>query len=515
MQSCKTTEQLDLNTVDMLLKMKLKSTMFQIKVETITQLVRQNPTYLRLALTVFIARERPNNLGKDVDNMKILQHIFRAARTSASSMSALLNSSDDSFYKAPVVHQGALASRELARVFRELASTSDVAPVLKTIVRKILKQLTFEQVDIKSLCVGILENEGHWDIITKYGDTRLLDYMSLVTGIIWLVLLMRGAAVKSLQIQQANTSGRQGSGTTALGGPMKLGGSQPIPRRQNQPVGVSRTPKMGGRGDGAKSIKGPMGKQTISTSGNAPSSTTSSPGSGTASGNAASGTLNSAASGNDNSKTVKIAVRAREELSQAMAYTQREAVICCRDIFKHFSLNGASSFEKLVYESIVKKLLFLDIPADVQPTEHDKTCFLSTKEEIPLHDETLALLTSLFNSCSSIDRVEALQTLEIMVMRAAEGQMSREVLWRSRENDLASYSLSGGVIGLEIKSHSFVKELFRLAHVSSHLTPPQLAVCIANLITTVLKWPVHDQRSDQDYCLSSRFWISCSIMLVK
>lgn len=465
----------------MLLKMKLKSTMFQIKVETITQLVRQNPTYLRLALAVFIARERPNNLGKDVDNMKILQHIFRAARTSASSMSALLSGSDDSFYKAPLVHQGALASRELARVFRELASTSDVAPVLKTIVRKILKQLTFEQVDIKSLCVGILENEGHWDIITKYGDTRLLDYMSLVTGIIWLVLLMRGAAVKSLQIQHANASGRQGSGTTALGGPMKLGGSQSIPRRQNQSIGASRTPKMGGRGDGAKSVKGPMGKQTITTTGNAPSSTTSSPGS-TPSGNAALGLSNTSSGGADSSKTVKIAVRAREELSQAMAYVQREAVICCRDIFKHFSLNGASSFEKLVYESIVKKLLFLDIPADVQPTEHDKTCFLSTKEEIPLHDETLALLTSLFNSCSSIDRVEALQTLEIMVMRAAEGHMSREVLWRSRESDLGSYSLSGGVLGLEIKSPSFVKELFRLAHVRSRYSPPQLAACLICLL---------------------------------
>lgn len=460
-------------TTDALLKMKLKSTMFQVKLETITQLVRQNRAYLKLALSVYIARERPNNMGKDVDNMKMIQQIFRAARSSSSS--GITGGTDDLFYKTPVAHQGAMASRELARVFRELSSASDVAPVLKAIVRKILKQLTFEQVDIKSLCVGILDNEGHWDVVTKYGDTRLLDYMSLVTGVVWLVLLMRGAAVKSLQIQQSNTTGRQGAGPSALGSAMKLSGSQPIPRRANQPVGASRTPKMGSRDGKVTPVGGSKMKPQASSGVSAGLS-----------GTVATG-VPAVSLQPDASKTVKVAVRAKEELLQTMAYVQREAVICCRDIFKHFSLNGASSFEKLLYEGIVKKLLFLEIPSDVQPTEHDKTCFLSTKEDIPIHEDTLALLTALYNSCQSIDRLEALRTIETMVFRAAEGQLNREALWRNHEADFGLYSQQGGVIGIEVENVQFVRELLQLTQVrlcpvsyvcflkDSHLLFPSLA----------------------------------------
>lgn len=440
-------------TVDVLLKMKLKSTMFQVKVETISQLVRQNRAYLKLALSVYIARERPNNMGKDVDNMKMIQQIFRAARSAANA-----GSGDELFYKMPMIHQGAMASKELARVFRELSSTSDMAPVLKTIVRKILKQLTFEQVDIKSLCVGILENEGHWDTVTKFGDTRLLDYMSLVTGVVWLVLLMRGAAVKSLQIQQSNTVGRQGAGPSALGSTMKLSGSQPIPRRGILPIGAQRAPKIASRDGKITPVSG-GGKSKLAA---APGTSVAS----TASNAAAAGGAGATPPQTDTSKAVKPAVKAKEELLQTMAYVQREAVVCCRDIFKHFSLNGASSFEKLLYEGIVKKLLFLEIPADVQPTEHDKVCFLSTKEDIPIHEDTLEMLTSLFNSCPSIDRLEALRTIETMVFRAAEGQLSRELLWRNHEEDLESYVFQGGVIGVEIKSVAFIRKLLMLTKVS-------------------------------------------------
>lgn len=438
-------------TVDVLLKMKLKSTMFQVKVETISQLVRQNRAYLKLALSVYIARERPNNMGKDVDNMKMIQQIFRAARSAANTA----GTGDDLFYKMPAVHQGAMASRELARVFRELSSTSDMAPVLKTIVRKTLKQLTFEQVDIKSLCVGILENEGHWDTVTKYGDTRLLDYMSLVTGVVWLVLLMRGAAVKSLQIQQSNTVGRQGAGPSALGSTMKLSGSQPIPRRGILPIGAQRAPKIVSRDSKITPVGGGKAKLT------------SVPGGGAVAGasNPTAGGAAATPQQADTPKAVKPAVKAKEELLQTMAYVQREAVACCRDIFKHFSLSGASSFEKLLYEGIVKKLLFLEIPSDVQPTEHDKVCFLSTKEDIPIHEDTLEMLTSLYNSCPSIDRLEALRTIETMVFRAAEGQLSREVLWRNHEEDLESFVFQGGVIGVEMKSVAFIRELLMLTKV--------------------------------------------------
>ncbi|KAF1331721.1 hypothetical protein FI667_g4172, partial [Globisporangium splendens] len=443
-----------------------------VKVETITQLVRQNRAYLKLALSVFIARERPNNMGKDVDNMKMIQQIFRAAR--ASGASAVVGGVDDAFYKTPIAHQGAMASKELARVFRELSSTSDVAPALKAIVRKILKQLTFEQVDIKSLCVGILENDGHWDVVTKYGDSRLLDYMSLVTGVVWLVLLMRGAAVKSLQIQQSNTAGRQGAGPSALGNTMKLSGSQPIPRRVNQPVGgPSRTPKMGSRDGKVAPVGGSKAKPPA--------------------GAGITGSAGSIAAGvpavpaqTDASKTVKVAVRAKEELLQAMAYVQKEAVICCRDIFKHFSLNGDSSFEKLLYEGIVKKLLFLEIPADVQPTEHDKTCFLSTKEDIPIHEDMLELLAMLYNSCQSIDRLEAMRTIETIVFRAAEGQLNREALWRNHEDELGSYSQQGGVIGIEVKSIEFIKELLQLTKVFYVLEAYDLDSCAILTFTTAI-----------------------------
>ncbi|KAF1784286.1 EF-Hand 1, calcium-binding site [Phytophthora cactorum] len=383
----------DIATVDLLLKLKLKSTMFQLKVEAITHLVCNNPVYLKRALSIFIARERPNNMSRDVDNIKMLQHIFRASRSM--SASSILGSPDDLFYRRPIEHQGTLASRELARVFREMASVTEVAPVLKTIVRKILKQLTFEQVDIKALCVGILDNDGHWDALA--GDARVLDYMGLVTGVVWLILLMRGAAVKSLQIQQSNANNRQVSRANRLG-----------PQKGKQSLGKSSLSSGHtsiGSGGGASGGHGPSG----------------------------SGSGNGTGASSEGSKTVKISVWAKEELQQALAFVQREAIVCCRDVLKHFGLNGDSPFEKMLYESIVKKLLFLDIPSDVQPTEHDRTCFQSTKEDIPVHEDSLELLTSLYNSCRAIDRVEALRTLETIVFRGAEAHMHREALWRHHE----------------------------------------------------------------------------------
>lgn len=464
---CKSTSSQDISTVDLLLKLKLKSTMFQLKVEAITHLVCNHPVYLNRALSMFIARERPNNMSRDVDNIKMLQHIFRASRSL--SASSILGSSDDLFYRQPIEHQGTLASRELARVFREMASVSDVAPVLKTIVRKILKQLTFEQVDIKALCVGILDNDGHWDALT--GDARVLDYMGLVTGVVWLILLMRGAAVKSLQIQQSNASNRQGTNSTALGSTgLKHGGTQPIARRgSNPPLPVSRANRLG-----PQKGKPSVGKSSLSAN-HPPGS-----GSNTPSGHGPGGSTggNGSAASSEGSKTVKISVWAKEELQQALAFVQRESIICCRDVLKHFGLNGDSPFEKMLYENIVKKLLFLDIPADVQPTEHDRTCFQSTKEDIPVHEETLELLASLYNSCRAIDRMEALRTLETVVFRGAEAHMHREALWLHHEEDLASYAQNGGALGIEVKNNQFVQHLLKLALVR---TPHPRHVCLQML----------------------------------
>uniref|UniRef100_H3H4N3 Integrator complex subunit 1 RPB2-binding domain-containing protein n=1 Tax=Phytophthora ramorum TaxID=164328 RepID=H3H4N3_PHYRM len=455
---CKSTSAQDIATVDLLLKLKLKSTMFQLKVEAITHLVCNHPVYLKRALSMFIARERPNNMSRDVDNIKMLQHIFRASRST--SASSILGSPDDFFYRRPIEHQGTLASRELARVFREMASVSDVAPVLKTIVRKILKQLTFEQVDIKALCVGILDNDGHWDALA--GDARVLDYMGLVTGVVWLILLMRGAAVKSLQIQQSNASNRQGTGSTALGSSgLKHGGTQAIPRRgSNPPLPVSRTSRLG-----PQKGKQTLGKPSSLSTSHAPLGN-SAPG-----GHGPSGSGNGSGAPAEGSKTVKISVWAKEELQQALAFVQREAIVCCRDVLKHFGLNGDSPFEKMLYEGIVKKLLFLDIPADVQPTEHDRTCFQSTKEDIPVHEDSLELLTSLYNSCRAIDRVEALRTLETIVFRGAEAHMHRETLWRNHKDDLAAYVQSGGVLGIEVKNSQFVQSLLKLALVVGCFNP--------------------------------------------
>ncbi|KAG3116645.1 hypothetical protein PI124_g2942 [Phytophthora idaei] len=478
---CKSTSSQDITAVDLLLKLKLKSTMFQLKVEAITHLVCNNSVYLKRALSMFIARERPNNMSRDVDNIKMLQHIFRASRSM--SASSILGSPEDLFYRRPIEHQGTLASRELARVFREMASVTEVAPVLKTIVRKILKQLTFEQVDIKALCVGILDNDGHWDALA--GDARVLDYMGLVTGVVWLILLMRGAAVKSLQIQQSNANNRQGTGSTPLGSTgLKHGGTQAIPRRgSNPPLPVSRANRLGPQ----------KGKQSLGKSSLSSGHTSIGSGGGASGGHgpSGSGSGNGTGASSEGSKTVKISVWAKEELQQALAFVQREAIVCCRDVLKHFGLNGDSPFEKMLYESIVKKLLFLDIPSDVQPTEHDRTCFQSTKEDIPVHEDSLELLTSLYNSCRTIDRVEALRTLETIVFRGAEAHMHREALWRHHEDDLAAYAQNGGVLGIEVKNNQFVQNLLKLA-----------------------LWQGTDDKQEQEFCHSSRFWICCSILLI-
>lgn len=468
LQLSKSTDPTDMYTVDVLLKMRLKSTLFQVKVETISQLVRQHPAYLKLALGVYVARERPNNMGKDVDNMKIVQQIFRAARTAAAPSASV----DELFYKTPVVHQGTLASRQLGVVLRELSSSPDMAPVLKTVVRKLLKQITFEQVDILALCTGLLENEGHWDALTKFGDARLLDYISLVTGIVWLALLVRGAAVKSMQIQQSSAAaGRHGASPGTLSSALKLGGSVPIPRRGLLPIGAQRVPKLAPRDSKSVSVSGSKAKLQPA------SGSSSLAGSGGASGSGgAPGTGGGAAAGSgahvlpqtDATKTVKVAVRAKEELLQAMASVQLKAVASCRELVAHWATKSAdASLEKLLYETVVKRLLFLEIPADVQPTDHDRVCFQFTKVEIPLHSETLGALVGLYSTCSSVPRLEALRTIETVVIRAAEGQLVRETLWRNHGETLASYASHGGVVGIEVKAADFVRDLLLLTKVGA------------------------------------------------
>ncbi|TYZ62002.1 hypothetical protein PybrP1_010910 [[Pythium] brassicae (nom. inval.)] len=487
---CKSTDPTDLYTVDVLLKMRLKSTLFQVKVETISQLVRQHPAYLKLALAVYVARERPNNMGKDVDNMKIVQQIFRAARAAA------VAGADELFYKTPVAHQGTLASRQLGLVLRELSSAPDMAPVLKTVVRKILKQITFEQVDILALCAGLLENDGHWDAIATLGDARVADYMSLVTGIVWLALLVRGAAVKSMQIQQSSAAGRHGASPGALSGALKLGGSGPIPRRGMLPIGAQRVPKLVPRDSKTAPVGGSKAKpQAASGSSSLAGSALGGGGASSSAGAAAGG---AAAVGGvqappqaDATKTVKVAVRAKEELLQAMASVQLQAVASCRELLQRVAAKSAdASLEKLLYETVVKRVLFLEIPADVQPTDHDRVCFQFTKEEIPLHDATLGALAALYRACPSVSRLEALRTIETVVVRAAEGQVARETLWRTHGETLTSYAAHGGVVGLEVKDAAFVRDLLLLAKVDV------------------------DLKLEQEFCHSSRFWISCAVLLI-
>lgn len=476
--SCQSTSSQDIATVDLLLKLKLKSTMFQLKVEAITHLVCKNLVYLRRALSMFIARERPNNMSRDVDNIKMLQHIFRASRSL--SASSILGSPEDIFYRRPIEHQGTLASRELARVFREMASTSDVSPVLKTIVRKVLKQLTFEQVDIKALCVGFLGNEGHWDAMT--GDARVLDYMGLITGVVWLILLMRGAAVKSLQIQHSSAVNRQSSASSLPSG-LKHGGAIVVSRRgANPPLSLSRINRLAPLKGKQSSGKHPLSSVTGVSGSPAPVSQS-------ITGNN-SGNNSSAAT--EGSRIAKISVWAKEELQQALAFVQREAIICCRDVLEHFGLSGDSPFEKKLYENIVKKLLFLEMPSDVQLTEHDRTCFQTTKENIPIHEDSLNLLTDLFSSCPAIDRMEALRTMESVVFRGADAHLHREALWRYHEDDLASYAQHGGVLGLTVKNSAIVQQLFKLS----------------------LWQKKSGDQQDQEFCHSSRFWICCSILVV-
>nr|CCA13975.1 integrator complex subunit putative [Albugo laibachii Nc14] len=489
-QQCKTMQPADLEVVDIFLKIKWKPTMFQFRVETLTQLVQQHPLYLRHALYVLIARERSSNIGSDVDNFKLLQHIFRATR-------ATTNNDESTFYSHPMIHAGEAASKDLAHVIRELAGASDFAPMLKTILRKILKQVGFDMIDLKSICTGMLVNDGHWDTLTKFGDTRLPDHMSLITGLIWLLLLMRGAAVKSLEIQHSSSSalssGRNISSTTVSN---SAGG--PITRRLAGGIN-SRGSKLGPSSQSSTLRISTTGSYLNRTSSSSPPADAKQ----TTKAFPTSGNTSIALSGpNISSKSkataelakvssVKIAFRAKEELLQALAHVQRQSVFCCREIFNYFQLDGASSFEKILYQVIVKKLLFLEVPPDVQPTEHDKTCFESVKEGIPLQKDTIPALVDLYTITTAIDRLEALQTLELIVFRAAEGQCNRESVWESAES-LKTYAENEGIIGLELRSIDFIGKLVQLTRY-----PPQ-----------------HSSQTSEEVCYTDRFWIACSILLI-
>jgi hypothetical protein len=408
-------------------------------------------------------------MGKDVDNMKIIQQIFRIVRSSIPS-----NLNEESFFRTVVPHPGAKASQQLGFVFREFSSTSEVGPVLKTITRKILKQLTFDLVDIKSLCVSILQNEGHWESMKKINNQMLLDHISLFSGVVWLILLMRGAAVKSLQIQHTNVlpGNRQGMGTSSglSGGSvgLKKSGAQALPRRS---LGQTYHRKLGFLNK-TKLIKG----------------------SGSSLG-ASNQLAYTDTSGSSRSLVnVSISIKAKEELVQTLAEVQMQSIVCFRQLAEFLDLNGVSSYERHLLDILVKKLLFLEIPADVQPTEHDKTCFASTKEEIPIHEDFLEGILQIYVRCEGIDRLEALRTIETIVFRAADGHLQRESVWASHDHldDLDVYRQQGGIIGVHVKNESFVDLLWMLVSYKSK-----------------------ESKVDKPLCYSSHFWIITSILLVR
>lgn len=312
---CSTNEEADRDAVDILLRMKLKSTLWQLQVDTISQLVLLGRENLRQALYLFISRERPNNMGKGADNMKILIAIFKAAKSNG-------------------------ASTEFARVIQDLALDYGFASVLETIVRRVVKQLTFDLIDLEALCLGMMQ-----PIETDVPEEDRLDWLLLMTRIIWLSIIMRGSNIKTSVFQRS---------------------------------GGIKTPTntVGSGGSVARMVRSPTVRTPVTDA------------------------------------------AAKEDLSCVLSRINLGAIKWCCETWLSWV---TTPIESSVYCTVVRQLLCLDIPSDAQITEHEKQCFTTCCESIPLHYDTLDFLIKLAEvDTNPLAIPDAIQIVETIVHRASK-----------------------------------------------------------------------------------------------
>ena len=319
--------------------MKFKSVSYpQLKTEVFTILIHQRPEYIYQALKVVMSRERLNASVKDLDNIKMIPLIFRETCTKVEAVdtASTTDKEEEMTFKKTALHAGASTSKELARVIQELAMSPLNVPALKNTIRKVLKSLGQDQVDIRALCSEIMVVQNHHlNAIKQQMSPELrADYFMLLGEIVCLILFIQGTAIKSLQIQDIPTSRTIGPTT----GMSKMN-SQPIRR--------------GGSGNIIRGTKSSLKDPKLSIA------------------------------VKQKPKEVGAAVtssaaKSKEEMVQLFGEVQRCALKWCKNLQEAFDTENIGI---KLYNTMARKILFLDILPDAQVINlfkglYNRYCFL-------------------------------------------------------------------------------------------------------------------------------------------
>ncbi|RHZ03939.1 hypothetical protein DYB37_000178 [Aphanomyces astaci] len=426
--SCTTLDAPDLDTVENLLNMKFKTVSFpQLKSEVFTMLVRQRPEYINVAFKVVLLKERLAATLKDVDNLKMMPLIFRETAQGGHDSKDEQEPDNDVVFKRSPQHQhpGTATSRALAMVLQDLATASSNLPTLKNTLRKVLRSLTHDQLDVRALCQGLL-------VVPK--GIQSFEFFVMMGELVALVLFVQGAAVRSLQVNVPDAS------------------SNPrlLPKAMDK--GVRRL------GTGA------VASTPASNAGNT-------------NGPVALGSLKSKpmfASKEPKHPAITPAVKSKEEFAQLIAHVQSMAIHWCHDVQELGDHLGMRLFG-----AVIRKVLFLDMLADMQATEHDRGCFNFCRDMLPLHASTVGRIVDMCKYANPEETLDILKVLEAVVVRASDAQTAREAYF-STQDQILKYQADGGVMGLKVDTLELVQPLLEAGTVRGHLYDGN-AVCYSEL----------------------------------
>ncbi|KAG9413134.1 Integrator complex subunit 1 [Aphanomyces cochlioides] len=428
-RSCSTMQSHDLETVENLLNMKFKSVSFpQLKTEVFTLLVRQRPEYINIAIKVILQKERLAATLKDVDNLKMMPLIFRET---TSPVKDLEDKDDSVFKRVSQQHPGFETSKALGAVLQEMAMISSNLPTLKNTLRKVIRSLGQDQLDLRGLCQGLM-------IIPK--TQQSLEFFVMMGELVALSLFVQGAAVRSFQVnfQEPVVTSRSNLLPKAIDkGPRRL-------NNQNL-LNPSWNPSANASGDASQKRLAKEVKEKA---------------------------------------VVTPAIKAREELTQLIAEVQRMAINWCHELQQLGEQLGLRLFG-----AVIRKIMFIDMLADMQPTDHDRGCFNFCKDMLPLHETTIVGIVGMCYYASPEETLEILKILETVVIRAGEGHIIRETYFETQEQ-IQEYQNNGGLMGLRLDRLDFSLHLLEAGVVRGHS---------------------YDGKS---VCYAELYWLSCCVLLI-
>ncbi|CAK4778647.1 unnamed protein product [Aphanomyces euteiches] len=416
-------------TVENLLNMKFKSVSFpQLKTEVFTLLVRQRPEYINIAIKVILQKERLAATLKDVDNLKMMPLIFRET---TSPVKDLEDKDDSVFKRMSQQHPGFETSKALGAVLQEMAMISSNLPTLKNTLRKVIRSLGQDQLDLRGLCQGLM-------VIPK--TQQSLDFFVMMGELVALSLFVQGAAVRSFQVnfQEPVVTSRSNLLPKAIDkGPRRL-------NNQNL-LNPTWNPSANASGDASQKRLAKEVKEKA---------------------------------------VVTPAIKAREELTQLIAEVQRMAINWCHELQQLGEQLGMRLFG-----AVIRKIMFIDMLADMQPTDHDRGCFNFCKDMLPLHETTIVGIVEMCYYASPEETLEILKILETVVIRAGEGHIIRETYFETQEQ-IQEYQNNGGLMGLRLDRLDFSLHLLEAGVVRGHS---------------------YDGKS---VCYAELYWLSCCVLLI-